>query len=54
MSPKFVSYLRGSTAPQGQSGLGLQAQRKAVADFLSGGRWMGIQEFVEVEERKER
>ncbi|MGB6315675.1 MAG: recombinase family protein [Pseudolabrys sp.] len=45
----FVSYLRVSTARQGQSGLGLEAQRKAVADFLNGGRWQLLTEFVEVE-----
>lgn len=45
----FVSYLRVSTAKQGQSGLGLDAQRKAVADFLNGGRWSLIAEYVEVE-----
>ena len=45
----FVSYLRVSTARQGQSGLGLEAQRKAVEDYLNGGRWTVIQEFVEVE-----
>ena len=49
---KFVSYLRVSTAKQGASGLGLEAQRKAVADFLNGGRWSVIRELVEVESGK--
>ncbi len=48
----FVSYLRVSTARQGQSGLGMEAQRKAVADFLNGGQWQHIAEFVEVESGK--
>ena len=46
---KFVSYLRVSTTRQGHSGLGLEAQRAAVANFLNGGRWKLIGEFVEVE-----
>ncbi|WAP69305.1 recombinase family protein [Jiella pelagia] len=46
---KFVSYLRVSTERQGRSGLGLEAQRKAVADYLNGGRWSLVQEFVETE-----
>src|SRR5271156_4544949 len=45
----FVSYLRVSTARQGQSGLGLEAQRASVADYLNGGKWEVIKEFVEVE-----
>ena len=51
-SGKFVSYLRVSTKRQGASGLGLEAQRTAVADFLNGGRWTVIQEVVEVESGK--
>ncbi|MGI4764280.1 MAG: recombinase family protein [Janthinobacterium lividum] len=49
---KFVSYLRVSTAKQGASGLGLNAQRAAVAGFLNGGRWSVIREVVEVESGK--
>lgn len=45
----FVSYKRVSTARQGASGLGLEAQEKALADFLNGGDWKLIGEFVEVE-----
>jgi hypothetical protein len=48
-SGKWVSYLCVSTDKQGKSGLGLEAQRKAVADFLNGGRWELLKEFVEDE-----
>jgi len=48
-SGNFISYLRVSTARQGQSGLGLEAQRNSVAEFLNGGNWNLIAEFVEVE-----
>jgi DNA invertase Pin-like site-specific DNA recombinase len=44
--------LRVSTARQGRSGLGLEAQQKAVDDFLNGGQWQLIKEFVEVESGK--
>ena len=49
---KFVSYLRVSTAKQGASGLGLEAQRAAVDSYLNGGRWSVIRELVEVESGK--
>jgi DNA invertase Pin-like site-specific DNA recombinase len=55
MSPhqgKFIAYFRVSTDKQGKSGLGLQAQRKAVLDYLDGGRWSLVQEFVEIESGK--
>jgi DNA invertase Pin-like site-specific DNA recombinase len=48
----FVSYLRVSTARQGASGLGLEAQRAAVAAHLSGGDWTLLREIVEVESGK--
>jgi DNA invertase Pin-like site-specific DNA recombinase len=48
-SGKWISYLRVSTDPQGASGLGLEGQRKAVVDFLNGGRWQLTAEFVEIE-----
>jgi DNA invertase Pin-like site-specific DNA recombinase len=49
---KWISYLRVSTDRQGKSGLGLEAQRTSVADFLNGGQWKLIKEFVEVESGK--
>src|SRR5665213_1755839 len=52
-TPKFVSYLRVSTAKQGRSGLGLEAQREAVRQFVAarGGKIIAP-EFVEVETGK--
>jgi DNA invertase Pin-like site-specific DNA recombinase len=49
---KFISYLRVSTARQGVSGLGLEAQREAVSRYLNGGKWQLVQEIVEVESGK--
>ena len=48
----FVAYYRVSTARQGRSGLDLDAQRKAVTDFLNGGAWELLAELVEVESGK--
>lgn len=45
----FVAYYRVSTAKQGSSGLGIEAQRAAVASYLNGGDWRIIAEFTEVE-----
>jgi DNA invertase Pin-like site-specific DNA recombinase len=49
---KFVSYIRVSTARQGVSGLGLEAQQDAVRRFLSGGAWDLVGEYQEVETGK--
>jgi DNA invertase Pin-like site-specific DNA recombinase len=49
---KYVSYLRVSTKRQGESGLGVEAQRDAVTTYLNGGRWRLVEEFVEVESGK--
>jgi len=48
-SGRFVSYLRVSTNKQGQSGLGLEAQRAAVTGYLNGGAGHLVAEVVEVE-----
>lgn len=50
MTGTWVSYLRVSTDRQGKSGLGLEAQRSAVARYLNGGKL--VKEFVEVESGK--
>src|SRR6266478_2150099 len=49
---KFVGYLRVSTEKQGLSGLGIEAQRKAIEDYLNGGRWELLAEYVEIESGK--
>lgn len=49
MADRFVSYLRVSTPKQAISGLGIEAQRAAITEFL---RFRGgelVQEFVEAE-----
>src|SRR5215467_14013309 len=48
----FVSYLRVSTDKQGRSGLGIEAQRAAVASYLSGFGASLTAEFVEIESGK--
>lgn len=45
----FVTYYRVSTQRQGLSGLGLDAQRETVRQFLHGGSAQIVGEFVEVE-----
>lgn len=52
MDGKFVAYYRVSTAKQGASGLGLEAQKAAVRQYLNGGSWDLVGEFEEVESGK--
>ncbi|MCW5550866.1 MAG: recombinase family protein [Verrucomicrobiae bacterium] len=52
MTGKFVAYYRVSTTKQGINGLGMDAQRDAVARYLNGGDWKLIAEFAEVESGK--
>jgi DNA invertase Pin-like site-specific DNA recombinase len=49
---KFVAYFRVSTQRQGASGLGLDAQRETVTNFLNGGRHELVGEFTEIETGK--
>ena len=48
----FVAYYRVSTAKQGASGLGLEAQQAAVSSYLNGGDWRIVGAFTEVESGK--
>jgi DNA invertase Pin-like site-specific DNA recombinase len=48
----FVAYYRVSTAKQGSSGLGLEAQQEAVRSYLNGGNWKLVAEVTEVESGK--
>jgi DNA invertase Pin-like site-specific DNA recombinase len=55
MSPhygRFIAYFRVSTERQGKSGLGLEAQREAVTNYLNGGRWTLNGVFTEIESGK--
>ena len=50
---RYVAYLRVSTERQGRSGLGLEAQRRAVADFLQSTGGTMRAEFIEVQSGKD-
>ena len=45
----IVLLFRVSTAKQGADGLGIDAQKKMCMDYLNGGNWRVIGEFIEVE-----
>src|SRR3954454_945537 len=47
---KLIAYYRVSTDKQGQSGLGLEAQRTAVMSYVNGGKL--LKEFTEIESGK--
>ncbi|WP_456680038.1 recombinase family protein [Bradyrhizobium sp. USDA 3311] len=49
---KWISYLRVSTDRQGKSGLGIEAQRNSVSEYLNGGEWSLVKEYVEIESGK--
>ena len=49
---RYVAYYGVSTARQGRSGLGLDAQRQAVREHLDGGHWKLVAEVTEVESGK--
>ena len=51
-SRQLVTYLRVSTQTQGRSGLGLEAQREAVARFAAAEGFTVAGEYVEVETGK--
>lgn len=51
-SHNFVTYYRVSTQKQGASGLGLDAQRNLVANYLLGSSKTVLAEFVEIETGK--
>ena len=50
---KYIAYYRVSTAKQGQSGLGLEAQQASVSDYLSTANGELIAEFTEVHSGKD-
>ena len=49
---QYVAYFRVSTQRQGTSGLGLEAQRKAVIDYINGNGSKVLAEYTEVESGK--
>ena len=51
ITANYIAYYRVSTARQGQSGLGLEAQQKAVQNYCNGSATI-IEEYTEVETGK--
>jgi DNA invertase Pin-like site-specific DNA recombinase len=52
IQPRYVAYFRVSTQKQGRSGLGLDAQKQAVKDFLQQFGGELVAEYMEVESGK--
>lgn len=53
-SQRYIAYYRVSTAQQGRSGLGLDAQKHAVSSFLSTHGGSILAEYIEVESGRKR
>jgi hypothetical protein len=51
-TPRWVAYYRVSTAKQGASGLGLEAQTEAVTNFIAGRGGEIVASFTETESGK--
>lgn len=49
MAGRYISYLRVSTDRQGKSGLGLEAQRQAIENFMATDHGKLLREYLEVE-----
>lgn len=49
MTKPFIAYFRVSTEKQGRSGLGLEAQKRLVADYLTASGGHLVAEYVEVQ-----
>lgn len=52
ITPRLVAYYRVSTERQGKSGVGLEAQQAAVADFIKKEGAELVGEFIEIESGK--
>ena len=52
MQAPIIAYYRVSTQGQGRSGLGLEAQHKAVINFAASEAMQVVHEFIEVETGK--
>ena len=52
MSKRFVAYYRVSTKRQGRSGLGLDAQKSAVENYLNASDYELVRSYTEVESGK--
>lgn len=50
--PKFVTYYRVSTATQGRSGLGLEAQRATARQYLAAHGGVELASYIEIESGK--